>query len=311
MAPLTSWLARYQPSVAEVVTQDEALASRTLWRTGGTARYLAQPRNLLQAQRLLAAAAENGLPLYVLGSGSNTLVAANGFPGLVLQTRALRQWRQLQPGCYETAPGVPLQQLARQAAAAGWQGLEQLAGIPGTVGGAVAGNAGAYGCSCGDFVSAVEWLSDQGSQWLDAAALQFGYRWAQLPPQGMLGRIRWRFQERQEPAALQQIRSQRLKQRHWQVQLPGSHVGSVFKNPAAGRVWELIDAAGWRGYRQEQWQVCWEHPNIIVNLGAGSSGALWNLIQRIQHSVWQGCAVMLELEPRICGNPLEGGQSDA
>ena len=170
--------------------RDEPLWRHTTWQVGGPAAALFRPANqvdLVRAVRLLSAA---GVPWVVIGGGSNLLVRDGGFAGVVLDLKALAEVRVGADGLVEAGAGARLNALVKQLVAAGLGGLEQLAGIPGTVGGAVVMNAGAGGQSLGQVVTEVEVLADETFAWRPAAELGFAYRHSALAPDEVVTAVR-------------------------------------------------------------------------------------------------------------------------
>lgn len=288
------------------IEEDRILAPLTSWRIGGPARYFAEPEDARTLEECVRFAIERGLPVLALGGGSNLLVADAGYPGLVLRVGE-RTWRMEAAGeeaLLRAGARAPLATLARALAHDGWAGLEWAEGIPGTVGGAVVGNAGAYG---GDFASVCHcvetWSIDRGWQERPAAALEFGYRRSRLSGQDpthefVLGpTVRLR---RGDPEHLRaRIREMAADRK---ARTPaGLSCGSVFRNPPGDAAGRLIEQAGLKGAVVGGAQISRQHANYILNTGGATAHDVRALIDRARHEVARQCGVELELEVRLVG----------
>jgi UDP-N-acetylmuramate dehydrogenase len=178
--------------------------------------------------------------------------------------------------------------------------LEGLAGIPGTLGGAVAMNAGVGDRDMASVVRSVLLAGAEGSQEWPAAQLSFGYRRSELPPGRVITEVLLQLQPA-EPAELLEEIAARLQHRHRAQGVGGPNAGSVFKNPPGEMAWRLIDRAGLRGAAVGQAQVSERHCNFIVNRGGATAGEVLALIVQIQEQVERTTGVLLETEVRIIG----------
>jgi UDP-N-acetylmuramate dehydrogenase len=282
--------------------RDEPLWRHTSWQVGGPAAALLCPANhvaLVKAVRLLSGA---GVPWLVIGGGSNLLVRDGGFPGVVFDLKLLAEVRFGADGLVEVGAGARLNALVKQVVAAGLGGLEELAGIPGTVGGAVVMNAGAGTQSFGQVVTAVEILAGETFVWRPAAELHFGYRHTALGADEVVTAVRLRLRP-DDPELLAATYAERLAHRRQAHAVGGPSAGSVFKNPPGGKAWELVDRSGWRGRGVGGARVAERHANFIVNAGGASAADIETLIDAIRVDVLQKTGVTLEPEVRIVGEP--------
>lgn len=282
--------------------RDEPLWRHTTWQVGGPAAALLRPANhvdLVKAVRLLDAA---GAPRLVLGGGSNLLVRDGGFPGVVLDLHEFAAVRFGTDGLVEAEAGVRLNSLIKQLVTAGLGGLEELAGIPGTVGGALVMNAGAGNQEFGRVVEEVEILSGETFAWRPAAALAFGYRQATLEPGAIVTAVRLRLAS-DDPELLQAAYTERLNHRRQAHAVGGPSAGSVFKNPPGKKAWELIAGCGWQGRGIGGARVSERHANFIVNAGRAMAADIETLIETIRMDVERQTGVRLETEVRIVGVP--------
>ncbi|NJN17166.1 MAG: UDP-N-acetylmuramate dehydrogenase [Oscillochloris sp.] len=292
------------PHTAPVPLQlDEPLARHTSWRIGGPARYYAEPRTPEQAAELSAWAVTHELPLIWIGGGTNLLASDDGFPGLVARYRAA-EWQIVDHGATATLhvqAGAPMAGTARRVVAMGWAGLEWAEGVPGTIGGAVFGNAGCYGGDIAGVLHHVDLLLGAKREHWSFERMQYGYRTSALkqanaspPPLILAAELRL---ARGDAAALtarvKQIAVERKGKTPW-----GSSCGSVFKNPPGDSSGRLIEAAGLKGRRVGAAEISGRHANYIVNLGGATSADILALIDLARNEVKRRFGVELELEVR-------------
>jgi UDP-N-acetylmuramate dehydrogenase len=285
------------------VLRDEPLSRHTTWRVGGPAAALFRPANhvdLVKAARLLHGAR---LPWLVLGGGSNLLVRDGGFPGVVIELCHFNAVRIGADGIVEVEAGVRLNALIKQLVAAGLGGLEELAGIPGTVGGALVMNAGAGSQEFGQVVEEVEMLSGETFLWRQAASLVFGYRQSGLEPGDIVTAVRLRLGSG-DPELLNASYAERLQHRRQAHAVGGPSAGSVFKNPPGHRAWELVAGCGWQGRALGGALVSERHANFIVNTGRATAADIETLIEAVRSDVARQSGVQLETEVKIVGAPL-------
>ncbi len=282
---------------------DEPMARHTSWRVGGPARCWYRPADIEDAQRFLAGVATDE-PLYWVGLGSNLLVRDGGIPGtLVAPGGGLTGLRRLgETGIYAEA-GVTSARLARFCAQAGLAGAEFLAGIPGTLGGALAMNAGAFGGETWDLVRRVCTLDRGGRlRWRPATAFVGGYRSVRG-----LKRDEWfvaaelALRPGADAAALQQRIRDLLATRGRHQPTGQPSCGSVFRNPPGDYAGRLIEAAGLKGHRIGGAHVSERHANFIVNSGHATAADIEQLILEIQQRVEQRFGIHLQPEVRILG----------
>ncbi|MBM4285483.1 MAG: UDP-N-acetylmuramate dehydrogenase [Deltaproteobacteria bacterium] len=288
------------PGVRGPVFADYPLAPLTTWKVGGPARYLAVPSDLEDVFQLFRRAGVEGWPLFFLGRGSNVLIADAGLPGLTLHlARAFQGWERREDR-WRVGAGVSLPRLARQAAAWGVSGFEFLAGIPGTVGGAVRLNAGAHGRSLAGLLTRV-WVATPGLHLLElpAGELELGYRSSRLLslPHWLVVEAEFRLPAEASPAAVRQRMRELLTARRARQPSHPRTCGSVFKNPpAAAAAGYLIEAAGLKGRRRGDAQVSRRHANFIINRGQAQAGEIQALIREVEEEVRRRHGVRLERE---------------
>jgi len=292
--------------------ENEPLAKYTSWRIGGPARYFT---NAPTAEALTAAldwAREHGLPVFVLGGGTNILMHDAGFPGLALRYRGQDLRIDEAAGCAWVAAGAPMAGTARRLAGQGWAGLEWAEGLPGTIGGAVFGNAGCYG---GDIASTLAraWLLVDGNmeEW-PLERFTYGYRTSALKthstteaeiglsavkPIVVAAEFKIAYADTGELA--ERMRSIAAERKG---KTPvGSSCGSVFKNPPGDSAGRLIEAAGLKGTRAGGAEISQKHANYIVNLGGAAGDDILRLIDIAREYVFKAFGIALELEVQIVG----------
>ena len=303
------------------IRENEPLARYTSWKIGGPAHYFADvyaPQQLVEA---LAWAHVHALPVFVLGGGSNTLVADHGFAGLVVRYRAqdVQIDERGDTALARIDAGAPMAGTVRRLARQGYAGLEWAEGLPGTIGGALYGNAGCYG---GDVAAALvrAWLLVDGeTQEWPVARFAYGYRTSALKRAGVRGQgsgvssdtpnpehrtpnpivLAAEFAlHRADPAALLMDMTQTSEQRRGKTP-SGQSCGSVFKNPAGDSAGRLIEAAGLKGTRRGGAEIAEQHANYIVNRGGATSADVLALIDLARERVAKEFGVTLELEVQV------------
>lgn len=294
------------PPLRGRVQEDAALAPFTWFRVGGPAEYLVRPADEADLASLLAALPEE-MPLGVIGAASNLIIRDGGLAGVVL--RLGRGFGEIvtEPDGMTAGAAVLDATLAEAAAAAGLAGLEFLAGVPGTIGGAVAMNAGAYG---GDIAGVLDWaeILIRGGEKirLGVADLGFAYRHAALPAGAVVVRARLRARPDAPSAIAARINEIRARRAATQP-IRARTGGSTFRNPPAGEssltAWELIDASGCRGLVRGGAMVSEKHCNFLINTGTASAAELEGLGEDVRARVLAATGVALEWEIRRLGRP--------
>jgi UDP-N-acetylmuramate dehydrogenase len=298
------------------IIENEPLAKYTSWRIGGPARYFANAATPEDLSATLAWAHERALPVFVLGGGTNLLAREAGFDGLVLRYRSqeLRVETVGNAGCAWIAAGAPMAGSVRKLAAQGWGGMQWAEGLPGTIGGAVFGNAGCYS---GDVaaVLARAWLliGNTVEEW-PVERFGYGYRTSALKnddrrwtidnnssivhrPSSIVLAAEFNIQRadpRELATQMERTAAERKGKTPW-----GSSCGSVFKNPPRESAGRLLEAAGLKGTRVGAAEIAQKHANYIVNLGGASSAEVLGLIEIARARVFKEFGIELELEVQI------------
>ncbi len=284
----------------EIVTTSEPLAPLTWFRLGGPAEFFARPQDLEQLRGLLARCRESGLAFRLLSGGSNVLVRDEGVAGLVvhLESPAFSDVT-IEDACIDCGAAVPLTALISQTARAGLAGLEVLTGIPGTIGGALRGNAGGRQGAIGQFVRRVTVLDGSGAVvHREHDDLSFGYRWSNLDDPVILAA---RFAlDREDPESV----VKRMR-RIWIVKKenqPYGHQssGCIFKDPApdvSARM--LIEQAGLKGERVGGAEISDRHGNFIVAQPGATAADVLSLIERVRQRVHEQFGFDLDLQIQV------------
>jgi UDP-N-acetylmuramate dehydrogenase len=294
-----SWLAAF-PGVRE----HEPLEAHSWYRIGGRARYFLEVSDDSILPELLRQLRKDGIGLLVIGAGSNTLFAAAEQPGLTLKLATDRQYEQ--DDLVTVTAGLLMPRLAADTAKKGRAGLEFGAGVPGTVGGSVYGNAGAFGREVKDCLASVVILTPGGErQVLSNAECNFGYR-DSLFKSELAGSVILEASFKTSADERERIR-ERIKQvqKHRRDTQPieKRSLGSTFKNPTGDSAGRLIEAAGLKGWRRGGAEVSRKHANFIVNLGGATADDVLALMAEMRERVRERFGIELEPEVRIVGAP--------
>lgn len=268
---------------------------------GGPAAGVVEAGSPERLAAVLLAASRHEIPWFIMGRGSNLLVADSGWDGLVIRlTGDLRLCRRRGDRIIGGA-GAMLPQVAMFAAGEGLSGLEPLAGIPGTLGGAVVMNAGAFGTSIGELVEEVEICLPGEVSSLDAASLGFGYRQSRLPGGAAVCRVTLALTPGDPEAITAAALAFRRKRDGNQPR--GQTFGSVFKNPSRdASAGSLLDRAGCKGMTSGGAMVSDIHANFIINRGGATTADVLDLINRCRRKVHDKFGVVLEPEVQMLGD---------
>ena len=277
--------------------ENESLKKHTSFKIGGKCKILAYPKNPKQVLYILNICKNNGIPYFILGRGSNLLVSDSGFEGVVISSKNLNNIKLISDNEIYCESGVNLSKLCSFALENSLSGLEFAFGIPGSVGGAVFMNAGAYGGKMKDIVKNVTHLDNMGHiQKLSEHDLKFSYRHSVYQEQDsfILGAILKLFKSDKSKIRLKM--DELLGKRKAKQPLEFPSAGSVFKRPKNGYAAELIEKCGLKGEKIGGAQVSQKHSGFIVNLGGATSDDVNNLIKKIQKVVVKNSGVFLEPE---------------
>ncbi|NKE70401.1 UDP-N-acetylmuramate dehydrogenase [Candidatus Manganitrophus noduliformans] len=279
---------------------DEPVAPYTSLKVGGPAEAMVFPRSSAEVVLLMERIGRYRLPYFVLGGGSNLIVRDGGIPGVVVHLKHLSRITFQEPDTLLADAGVSYPKLSTEAMAKGLSGLEFAAGIPGTVGGAIAMNAGIPGEETASVLSSVTLVDEEARvKTLPKEAIQFGYRTAALP-KGMVTSASFRLTPA-SPEEVEEKLKRLLKRRRETQPLSFPNVGSVFTNPPGDYAGRLVESVGLKGRRIGDAQISERHGNFIVNLGQAKAGDVLALIGEMQIRVKAEQGIDLELEAKVVG----------
>ncbi len=283
----------------------EPLARYTSMKIGGPADYFIEVSDESALAKVLALLQRRQTPVCLLGNGSNVLVSDRGVRGAVIRLSGefkRVEWREAGDTVQvHVGAGYAVTQLVRQAARKGCAALEFAEGIPGTVGGALFMNAGAYGSEFEKVVEEVEAINSQGeSLRFSREAMNFSYRDSHLPQGTVVTRVRLRLGKAEPARVDSKLRELVGRRKSSQPSgLPNS--GSMFRNPPGDYAGRLIEAAGLKGKRIGQAQIAERHANFIVNLGGAKASEVRQLMELARNEVSRQFGVELEAEVKFLG----------
>ena len=282
--------------------EQEPMSRHTSFRIGGPARLMALPRSRKEAAAAVKAARELGVRPFYLGNGSNLLVADRGYEGFILKTGGLDQVREVNRRL-RAESGIPLSRLAVAAVDRGLAGLEFAHGIPGSLGGAVTMNAGAYGGEMVQVLTAVTFLDGEGNVvTLPAEECHLTYRHSDFTehPERLI--LEAEFDLPQGDGAESRAKVEDLARRRKEKQpLEWPSAGSTFKRPQGYFAAALIEECGLKGIRVGDAQVSEKHAGFVINRGTATCADVLALTELIQETVLREKGISLELEVRTLG----------
>jgi UDP-N-acetylmuramate dehydrogenase len=295
----TSSLARELRDAGIDFRLDEPLARYTTMGLGGPADLLAHPATVADMVKLLALARSADLPVRVLGAGSNLLIDDAGVRGVVIATGALEEIHFPGDGIVEAGAGVHFPALVRQTAARGLRGLEPGVGIPGSLGGILTMNAGAYQFSIGPLVREVEAVSSEkggkGRVVLREKEIDFRYRASSFGANLIVARARLSLTP-DDPLAIKRDMNEHMRFRKETQPVGVKSAGCIFKNPAGDSAGRLIDRAGLKGFSVGTARVSEVHANFIVHEGRARTQDVLALIEAVREKVREETSILLETE---------------
>ena len=283
------------------IIPQEPLARHTSYRVGGPADLYVEPSSKKDLQNLIRWVRAHKMPLFVLGKGTNLLVSDAGVRGVVVSLkRCCRQW-EVEGTRIRVGAGWLLTKMLEKLADLGLSGYEAIYGIPGTVGGALYMNAGAFGTEISDHLVTVELMDKEGRIFsLKKEELNFGYR------RGIVNRdwiiLSGLFElEKEEPEAIRQKMREIWERRRAKQPVTRASAGSVFKRPPGHYAGALVQGAGLKGFRRGHVLVSRKHANFIVNAGGATAAEIRELMELVRKKVKQKYGVELELENELVG----------
>lgn len=295
------WETLWNMSEPGQLLHDEPMSRHTTFRIGGPADMMFFPAMEQQIALAIRLALDYHIPYTVIGNGSNLIVRDGGVIGLVIALGERFSHISIENNVLTAEAGATLSKVATEAQRAGLSGLEFVSGIPGTLGGGCAMNAGAYGGQLSDALIDARVLIDGEIRTLMRDEMQMGYR-TTLPLRegGIVLSARFRLQSGDPNAISERMRELNARRREKQpLNFPSA--GSVFKRPEGYFAGALIEQAGLKGAQIGGAQVSEKHAGFIVNIGNATAGDVLTLIERVQKTVFEHSGVHLETEVRVIG----------
>lgn len=283
--------------------ENEPLSRHCTFRIGGPARYFARPQDEASLLALVGALRAAGAPFLAVGKGSNLLFPDEGYDGVVVEVGRALSACEIDGATVRAQAGISLTSLAKQTARAGLAGLEFASGIPGTLGGGLFMNAGAYGGQLSDVVESARVLGPDGEvRTVRVADGDFGYRKSPFSTGDIVLDAVLRLTPDDADSVLARIADLDERRRTKQpLEYPSA--GSTFKRPPGNYASALVDQAGLKGYRVGGAEVSEKHAGFVVNKGGATAADVLAVIRHAQETVRERFGVQLEPEVRIVENP--------
>ncbi len=279
----------------------EAIAPYTSLKVGGPAEVMVFPASVEEVVFLMQRISEHALPYFLLGNGSNLIVKSRGFKGIVLHLKHLNRIELIGIDDIFVEGGASFPKLAAFAMEHHLSGLEFAVGIPGSVGGAIAMNAGIPGQETGAWLVNISLVDESGDlREINPKTIAFSYRKTTLP-KGVIVSAAFRLTPRPSDEVELSLKSLMKKRRESQP-LQFANCGSVFKNPAEGFAGEWIEKAGLKGLRIGDAEISEKHGNFIINHGSATAEEVLALIKKMQETVKDRFGFVLELEVKMIGS---------
>lgn len=283
------------------VIVDAPMRKFTSIRVGGPADSLLFPKNVEELKKVVRHAKKKNIPFLILGRGTNLIVRDRGIRGWVISlTRGMKRVR-VEGAVVEAEAGLSLQQLVQLSMVRGLTGLERFFGIPGTVGGGLAMNAGAWGAELKDVLLSATFMKEDGEVVeRSRGRLNFSYRSLALPPSWIILKGRFQLKKAKKEEILERVRSYSEMRKRTQP-LDCASAGSVFKNPKEGTAGKWIEEAGLKGFRMGQAMVSERHANFIINVGKAKAEEVIHLMEWVEKRIYEEKGISLEREVKVVG----------
>ena len=280
------------------------MASCTSFKVGGIADIVVYPENIEDIRETILFAREEGIEVFLLGLGSNLLVGDKGIRGIVINlARGFKGIRLLNDNVLNCCAGASLGLVVSQSARYGLRGAEFLAGIPGTLGGAIRMNAGAFGCEMKDIAQSVTFMNLNGELIKkDKENLKFEYRDLDIDEGAIILAATLALEADDDEEEVKKKIKLYAKDRASNQPLGSATAGSVFKNPPGDFAGRLIDEAGLKGRVVGGAKISDKHANFIENTGGASAADILALIEIIKDTVLKKSGIMLETEVKVVGD---------
>lgn len=294
--------ALYQIIDKERVLLEEPMRKHTTFRVGGPAEYFVMPENTEEVQKVVSLCKEQEVPYFILGNGSNLLVSDQGIRGVVIQIFRSMNHIFVQGNLITAQAGASLAQIAAAASAGSLTGFEFAAGIPGTLGGAVVMNAGAYGGEMKDvLVSATVLTEEGGTLEIPAEDLELGYRTSIIAKKNYVVLEAKIALEKGNPDEIRAYMDELRQRRIDKQPLEYPSAGSTFKRPEGYFAGKLIQDAGLKGFTVGGAQVSEKHSGFVINTGKATAEDITSLMEQVIEKVKEDSGIILEPEVKRIG----------
>ncbi|WP_340695673.1 UDP-N-acetylmuramate dehydrogenase [Hydrogenobacter thermophilus] len=281
------------------IERDVSLAQYTTIKIGGRAGFLCFPNTYSELVLAVKMAQDKGLPIFILGRGSNTIFG--NFEGFVISTKNFRDIKIYQEDnkvLVEAGCGLPLSELVKVALDLNLDGIYRLVGFPATVGGAVAMNAGAFGCEVSHYIKSVLVMDWEGRlHKIDIKDVSFSYRSSPFPEMGVVLKVEFEFFKANFDVKAEYNLIKEKRKLTQPINMPTS--GSTFKNPPKAYAGELLEKVGMKGYKIGDVAFSQVHANFLVNLGNGKVGDVIKILHEAKRRVYEEFGIELQEEVKV------------
>jgi UDP-N-acetylmuramate dehydrogenase len=280
---------------------DAPMRQFTSMKVGGPADSLLFPRNVDELSEVIRCARRKKIPFLILGKGTNLVVRDKGVRGWVISLIQGVKKIQIDGEVVEAEAGLSLQRLIQFSIQKGLTGLEPFFGIPGTVGGGLAMNAGAWGAELKDVLLSMTFMKEDGEiVERSRSRLRFSYRKLILPPSWIILKGRFQLKRGRKEEIFERVKSySEMRKKKQPLDYPSA--GSVFKNPKEGPAGRWIEEAGLKGFRVGQAMISDRHANFIINLGKAKAEEVISLMELVEKKIYEEKGISLEREVKVVG----------
>jgi UDP-N-acetylmuramate dehydrogenase len=282
---------------------DAPMRQFTSMKVGGPADSLLFPKDADELKKVIRFARRKKIPFLILGKGTNLVVRDKGVRGWVINLTQGMKKIKIDGEMIEAEAGLSLQQFVQFSIQKGLTGLEPFYGIPGTVGGGLAMNAGAWGAELKDVLLSVTLMKEDGEiVERSRSKLRFSYRGLVISPSWIILKGRFQLKKGRKEEIHERVKSySEMRRRKQPLDYPSA--GSVFKNPKEGPAGKWIEEAGLKGFRIGQAMVSDRHANFIINLGKAKSEEVIRLMEFVEKKIYEEKGISLEREVKVVGEP--------
>ena len=282
---------------------DAPMKKFTSIKVGGPADSLLFPKDMVELRKVVRYTRRKDIPILILGKGTNLVVRDKGIRGWVISLTQGMKKVQLEGDVIEAEAGLSLQRLVQFSIQKNLTGLEPFFGIPGTVGGGLAMNAGAWGVELKDILLSITLMNEKGEVVeRPRKKLKFSYRRLAIPPSWIILKGRFQLKKGRKEEILERVKSySEMRKRTQPLDYPSA--GSIFKNPSEGPAGKWIEEAGLKGFRMGQAMVSDRHANFIINLGKATAEEVISLMEWVERKIYEEKGISLEREVRVVGEP--------